>query len=152
MGVSRPALVYKGLIGLLSMACLVQSYWLCQSKPAQEFSLQSFAYRLRQAGLSFRVVSDRQDGLLIENMFLTQSDLADDEIRSLAIDPTQMERWRGTVKVFYEPSLHFTRWIGEDNEYSYRHGPYLMFGDGKLLKTIKVALESPDPEDLSIHR
>ncbi len=151
MDVSRPALVYKGLIGLLGLACLVQSYWLYQSKTAQEFSPQSFAFRLRQAGLSFRVVSDREDGLLIENMYLTQSDLADGEIRSLAIDSTRMERWRGTVKVFHEPSLHFTRWIGEDSKYSYRYGPYLMFGDEKLLKAIKKVLESDNQEDLSIH-
>ena len=149
MGVSRPALVYKGLIGLLGLACLVQSYWHCQSRTAQEISPQSVACRLRQACLNIRVVSDRQDGLLIENMFLTQSDLADADIRSLAIDTTRMERWRGTVKVFYEPRLHFTRWIGEDNEYSYRHGPYLMFGDEKLLKTIKEVLESDNREDMS---
>jgi hypothetical protein len=61
-----------------------------------------------------------------------------------------MERWRGTVKVFHEPSLHFTRWIGEDSKYSYRYGPYLMFGDEKLLKTIKEVLESDNQEDLSI--
>jgi len=152
MGVSRPALVYKALIGLLGLACLVQSYWLYQSRTAQELSLQSIAFRLRrQAGFNFRVVSDRQDGLLIENMFLTQSDLADGEIRSLAIDPTQMERWRGTVKVFYEPSLQFTRWIGEDSEYNYRYGPYLMFGDEELLKAIKELLQSDNREDLSIH-
>jgi hypothetical protein len=150
MGVSRPALVYKGLIGLLGMACLIQSYWLYQSKNTQEFSPQSVACRLRQAGLNIRVVSERQDGLLIENMFLTQSDLEDGEIRSLAIDTRRMDRWRGTVKVFYEPSLRFPRWIGEDNEYSYRHGPYLMFGDEKLLKTIKEVLESDNQEDLSI--
>jgi len=101
--------------------------------------------------LNFRVVSERQDGLLIETIFLTQSDLADAEIRPLAIDTTRMEKWRGTVKVFHEPSLYFTRWIGEDNEYSYRHGPYLMFGDEKLLKAIKEVLESDNQEDMSNH-
>jgi len=107
--------------------------------------LQELADRLHAAGLEFRALSPRQDGLASNAIYLTQTDLDDVSIRSLTLDSTRMERWNGTVEVFYESNPKWALYMGDDwGECAYCHGPFVIFGDKVLLKQIEKVLESKE--------
>jgi hypothetical protein len=92
MLISRFLFVYLGLLVFLSLACFFQSYNLFSSKIDCEPSLQELADRLHDAGLEFRALSPRQDGLASNAIYLTQTDLDDVSIRS---DPNAKVEWNG---------------------------------------------------------
>src|SRR5260370_28017975 len=86
MLISRFIFVYLGLLVFLSLACFFLSYNRFTSKFECKPSLHELADRLHDAGLEFRVLSPRQDGLASNAIYLTQTDLDDVSIRSLALD------------------------------------------------------------------
>jgi hypothetical protein len=137
----RAALVHKVLILIMGVGCLVQSYRLhCfdPSNASSDADLQNLARGLFEGGLEGRVVAERQDGLLIGAIFLTQTDLNDNEIRRLIIDPNWDSRWHGTVKIYYDPQRQF---VGNE-DFEYRYGPFLLFGDQELIHRIVEMLGS----------
>jgi hypothetical protein len=144
---TRIRFVYLCPLLLLGSVCLFQNYW--PSAPSNDYdpSLYKLAYRLRNAGLEFRAVSPRCDGLLVSALYLTQTDLDDASIRSLALDPTQMQKWHGTVKVFFESDPHFQLCVFDDwNDCAYRYGQFVFFGDKELLDEIANKLGSANVE------
>jgi hypothetical protein len=145
MLISRFIFVYLGLVVFLSLVCLFQSYYRFTSKFEGKASLQELADRLHDAGLEFRVLSPRQDGLASNAIYLTQTDLDDVSIRSLALDSTRMQKWNGTVEVFYESNPKWALYMGDDwGECAYCHGQFVIFGDKVLLKQIERVLESKE--------
>ena len=145
MLISRFIFVYLGLLVFLSLACFFLSYNRFTSKFEGKPSLHELADRLHDAGLEFRVLSPRQDGLASNAIYLTQTDLDDVSIRSLALDSTRMQRWNGTVEVFYESNPKWALYMGDDwGECAYCHGPFVIFGDKVLLKQIERVLGSEE--------
>jgi hypothetical protein len=138
---------YLVLLVLLSSICLFQYFGLLDTKQDIDPSLHEMACRLHDAGLRFRAVSPRQDGLLTKAVYLTQTDLDDRIIRSLVVDPSRLEKWHGTVKVFFENDPQFHLCTGDDwNNCSCRYGRFVMFGDRELIEEIVRKLESGNPE------
>jgi hypothetical protein len=141
---ARIRFVYLCPLFLFGTVWLFQNYW----QPAQpnndyDPSLYKLAYRLHNAGLEFRAVSPRRDGLLTNALYLTQTDLDDVSIRTLVLDPSQIQKWHGTVKVFFEADPQFHLCVFDDwNECSYRYGKFVFFGDKELLDEIASRLGS----------
>jgi hypothetical protein len=145
MFVSRIRVVYVCFLVFLGSICLFQSFWLFTSKKDYDPSLYKLAYRLHNAGLRFRAVSPRQDGLVTDAIYLTQTDQDDVSIRSLVVDPSRLYKWHGTVKVEADPQFHLC--MGDDwNNCAYRYGQFVMFGDKELLEEIARKLDSVDSE------
>lgn len=144
---SRIRLVYLCLCVFLSSVCLLQYFWPFTSENVYDPSLHNLALRLRDAGLRFRAVSPRHDGLATTAIYLTQTDLDDMSIRSLVLDPSQLHKWHGTVMVFCEGDNPFRLCVGDDwNNCAYRYGQFTFFGDKELLDEIASKLGSASAE------
>jgi hypothetical protein len=144
---ARIRFVYLCPLLLLSSVCLFQSFWPLPPNKDYDPSLYKLAYRLHDAGLEFRAISPRCDGLLTNALYLTQTDLDDVSIRSLVLDPSHMQKWRGTVKVFFEADPQFHLCVGDDwNDCAYHYGQFVFFGDKELLDEIASKLGSANAE------
>jgi hypothetical protein len=136
-------MIYKLLILILGVACIIQTCRLYTPQTSDVSILHDLAHGLITEGLNCRLVADRKDGLLIATVYLTQSDLDDQEIRSLPIRSDRLSRWRGTVRIICDPSSTTYRSPGD-----HRYGPFLIFGDEELVQKIGEILASGVHEDL----
>jgi hypothetical protein len=138
-------LVYKLLLVITVGGCLIQSYRIHYSLPSSD-NLPSrdglhdlMRMLIIKGGFKGRAVSDRQDGLMVEAVFLTQAKKDDNEIRSLLAGHSS-SRWRGTVKIIYDPNPD--RHFSEINGSEFHYGPFLFFGDSELIGAIAEILWS----------
>jgi len=126
------------LLGLL----LSQSLITYESSPSARIAdLHELAVHLRQKGLDLRGVSSRGDGLWLNTVYLTTTEKNDMEIRGLAVHPSKVDQWKGTVIVFSDNALrpHDTEDWGEN---CLHRDSFLFFGDKDLLVEIAKALEN----------
>jgi len=141
------SLTYKLLLVITTSGCLVQSYRLNMSyrlhnNLSSRDGLHDLMHMLIiKGGLKARAVSERQDGLMVEAVFLTQAQKDDDAIRSLLAGHSS-SRWRGTVKIIYDPNPLSDRHFSEINGSEFRYGPFLFFGDSELIGAIAEILWS----------
>jgi hypothetical protein len=142
----RGALAYKLLILITTGGCLVQSYRLHSYKLPRDSSdscLHNCACTLLKGGLKCRIVSERNDGLLVGAIYLTQTELKDIEIRNLWPSSISVSQWQGTVKITYDSNLSKTehRFINSDDS-EYHCGPFVVVGDQELIRKIAEILGS----------
>jgi hypothetical protein len=139
----RAAFACKLFILIAAGGFLVQSYRLHSYRPSGDSRLHNIACTLLKGGFKGRVVSERQDGLLIGAIYLTQTELDDNEIRNLVTCSNIASQWRGTVKIIYDPNPISQRRFNNDGS-EYRYGPFLLFGDKELIDKIAEILSSGD--------
>jgi hypothetical protein len=126
------------LLGLLLSQSLITYQ---ASPPARIADLHELAVHLRQKGMDLRGVSSRGDGLWLNTIYLTNTDKKDMEIRGLAVHPSRVDEWKGTVIVFSDNALwphHIEGW----GENCLRWNAFLFFGDKEILMQIAKVLNN----------
>lgn len=97
------------------------------------------AEHLNRAGLNVQLHMRWKADVLIQMAFLTTTDKSWEELNRLTKDPSQIQKWRGTVycerlRKEMEPSLDL--W----DDYYLVAGPFVFFGDPELLERIRAIL------------
>jgi hypothetical protein len=100
--------------------------------------------RLRAGGLKLRAVRVDKRGTSRDNVFLTRTDREWVQLHALPMVPECIERWQGTVycERVHQPAsreLQVRMW----GDCCLVAGPFLFFGDRKLLARIRDCLGTP---------
>ena len=129
---------YGLIILILVVHDIFQAHF--QTQANSIVSLHDLAVQLQQNGANLRAVPQRPDGLLLDAIYLTQTQQDASTLGRLYIDPNHPEKWTGTVIVLQE-GLRTGHYYSSDwGEHGWIWGPFLFFGDGEILAEIRRAL------------
>jgi hypothetical protein len=111
--------------------------------PLDDQDIPRLVAHLEEKGLPLRAVSTRKDGSFHLNAYLTTTASTWQDLNRLPKDPRQIELWRGTLyceRVGPYPRADLDRLWGDCY---FAAGPFVFFGDRRLLEQIRAALSMP---------
>jgi hypothetical protein len=112
--------------------------------PPDDWDIPRLVTHLREKGLDLRAVPAQKDGGYHPHAYLTTTDARWQDLNRLSRDPRRMEPWRGTL--YCEWKSH--RVAAADpaglwDDGSFIAGPFLFFGDRRLLEQVRAAFPPP---------
>jgi hypothetical protein len=99
---------------------------------------------LNESGLGLRMIATRKEGGLYPSAFLTTTDKEWTDLNHLPKDPTQINRWRGTL--YCEQGPGGDAWSDLARQWGdccLISGSFLFFGDPELLACVRDVLTEP---------
>jgi hypothetical protein len=130
----------------LIISCLVpllfyrQPFLSREQAAAPDRNLHELTIHLLDKGVHLRAVPQRGDGLWLEALYLTRTEKRAEDLKALAIQPSTIDRWDGTVIIF-EDGPEWCRDTSDWGENGWRWRDFLFYGDERILKQIQKALE-----------
>jgi hypothetical protein len=110
------------------------------TSPLDDWDFTKLVAHLNRAGLGMREVSTQKNGVIGNAVFLTTTDKEWDDFNRLTKDPRRIAEWQGILYCECvkgrNPWLLTSQW-GEDCLVA---GPFLFYGDHKLLAQVRAAL------------
>ena len=133
--------VYGLIIVCLVPLFLHQSHYFDKDAPAEPIrNLHELAVHLFDNGVHLRAVPQRADGLWLEALYLTQTEQNPESLQGLAIDPKNIDKWKGTVIVFEDGPIS-RRDSSDWGENRWHWRKFFFYGDKEVLKLISRALD-----------
>src|SRR5262249_27538454 len=103
------------------------------------WGLAEFIEHLHHRGIQLRVISTRSDGVLDENVYLTENpDESWLSFQRKVKGPEQIDQWRGSVYVERNPA-YGDELLSQWGEHGCRIGDFMLFGDRQLSQRIQRA-------------
>jgi hypothetical protein len=112
------------------------------TRPLEHWVIPELVEHLKHAGLEVRLRSTRIDGAIGHNAFLTSTQKEWNDLNRLSTGPDrrQIQAWHGTVYCERMRGQNPADLIRQWGDHCLVAGPFIFYGDAKLLERIRAAL------------
>lgn len=110
-------------------------------RPINEWDIPELAVHLNRVGVHVQLWAVPKNGPLNHSAFLTSTAKEWRDLNVLSKDPRRVQEWNGTLyceRIGENDATHLLEQWGEDHCLAV--GPFLLYGDAKLLERVRAAL------------